>query len=131
MVARRSIFVQVVHWKWYSYCYAGRITAEAKLAGVIDLQKQAEEFAYRFLAGKKDAAFSKHQREFETTVESFPWSGESKDLLKADNDGVIALRLSGIIPHAQAEEDSDFEVIERIKLTEKTGVELMDIRYAH
>jgi hypothetical protein len=125
-----GIFVQVIHWKWFSYCRAGRISMETKLTGVVDLQNEAENFAYKFLADKKDAAFLKHHRDFAITIESRQWGDGSPDSLKVDNGGLIELKLSGEIPKS-VEENSDFEVIEHLRLTNKLGIELIDIRYAH
>jgi len=123
-----GIFVQVIHWKWFSYCRAGRIIM-GKLAGAIDLQTAAENFAYKFLADHKDKAFLKHHRDFGVTIESSQWGDVSTDLLKVGNDGVIELKLDGGMGNS-VEEDSSFEVIERLKFTNSMGVELIDIRYA-
>lgn len=123
-----SIFVQVIHWKWYSYCRAGRIVA-GKLAGAVDLQTAAENFAYQFLAEHKDKAYLKHHRDFGVTVDSPQYGGGAEDRVKIGNDGVIELMLDGGMGNS-VEEDSSFEVIERLKLTGRMGVELIDIRYA-
>lgn len=112
-------FVQVTSSKWsYDECRAGRITADQKLLGTVDLGKYAEKAASGFLATHKHG---KYQGSIAISAS------------EVTNDSLIGLEVTGQEASGERKGDTDFSVDESIRLRETPSglrLETVNVRNA-
>ena len=98
-----TVFVQLWSDKWnYEACRAGKIAPGPKLAGVIDLGKEADKQAFAFLKKKRSGP--------EDTEEL------SLNIVEVSNDGVIEAYVYRVDPTVPHRGETLFAVNERLRL---------------
>jgi hypothetical protein len=98
-----TVFVQLWSDKWnYEACRAGKIAPGPKLAGVIDLGKEADKQAFAFLKKKRSGP---------EDIEEL-----SLNIVEASNDGVIEAYVYRVDPTVPHRGETLFAVNERLRL---------------
>jgi len=98
-----TVFVQLWSDKWnYEACRAGKIAPGPKLAGVIDLGKEADKQAFAFLKKKRSGSEDIEQL--------------SLNIVRVSNDGVIEAYVYRVDPTVPHRGETLFAVNERLRL---------------